>query len=149
MDVMDEHHARLAQEPPERREEGDPVDDLEHDVGVAADPAEHRPRSAREDGHSRAHAVYDQPVGELLDLRGPRIAARDDGDAVAPGDPPGHLAEEIRARPAALGVGPVAVGQDEDVQGPATRHTRCRRYRTLRGVDPPVEALLWRGMTAR
>ena len=43
VDVVDERHARRAQPPPQRREEGDAVDDLEHDVGVAPDAAPARP----------------------------------------------------------------------------------------------------------
>ena len=43
MDVVHHGHVRLAQ--PQRREEGDAVDHLEHHVGVAADPAHDRQKA--------------------------------------------------------------------------------------------------------
>ena len=52
-----------------------------------------------------------------LDGRGARVRGGDDGHAVAPGDPARDLAEQVRARAPALRVGPVAIGEDEDVQG--------------------------------
>ena len=63
--MMDERDARLSQ--PQGGEEHDPIDDLEHDVGVAAQPSHHRPCGAREDGASPAHAVHDEVRRHLLD----------------------------------------------------------------------------------
>ena len=114
VDVVHERDARAAQ--PQRREERDPVDHLEHDVGVAADPvAQARPRRAREDREPRAHTVHGQLRRELLARRRVRVGARDDRDAVAPRHPARHLAVQVRARPAALRMGPVAVREHEDV----------------------------------
>jgi hypothetical protein len=62
MDVVDDRDARRAQEPPQRREERDPVDDLEHDVRVAPDATEDRPRRAREHRQPRPHPVDREAV---------------------------------------------------------------------------------------
>ena len=73
VDVVDERDARRAQPAPERREERDAVDDLEHDVGVAAEPAQRRPRRAREDGEPRAHPVDRQALVRPGDPLGARV----------------------------------------------------------------------------
>ena len=67
--VVDEHHARHAQ--PQRREEGDPVDHLEHHVGVGHEPAPLLPDHAREDGRAPAHPVHRQVADPLHGLARP------------------------------------------------------------------------------
>ena len=52
-----------------------------------------------------------------LDGRRARVRGCDDRHAVAPGDPARDLAEQVRAGAPALRVGPVAIGEDEDVEG--------------------------------
>ena len=52
---------------------------------------------------------------ELLDLRRTGVIARDDRDPMAPGDPARDLPVEVGPGAAALGMRPVAVGEDEDV----------------------------------
>ena len=65
VDVEDEQHARLAHPAPERGEEGNPVADLEHDVGVASEAAQGGPRRAREDREARAHPVHGEALVEV------------------------------------------------------------------------------------
>jgi hypothetical protein len=115
MHVEDEQHARLAQPAPERREERDAVDDLEHDVGVAADAAQRRPRRLREDGHPRAHPVDLEPLVRPRDALGAGVGAGDHRDAMPGVDPARDLAVEDRAGAARLGMRPVAIHQDQDV----------------------------------
>ena len=115
--VVDERDPRLAQ--PQRGEEGDAVDHLEHDVRVPADPAaQDRPGGAQEDGAPRAHAVHGEQRTELLAAMCARIFPRDDRHPVPPGHPAGDLAVEVRAGPAPLWMGPVAVGEHQDVPRP-------------------------------
>ena len=113
VDVVDERHARAAQ--PQRGEEADPVDDLERDVGVAADAPHPRQRRAREHREPRAHAVDRQVRGELLARGGAGVGAGDHRHAVAPRDPARDLPVEVGPRPAALRVRPVAIREQEDV----------------------------------
>ena len=92
VDVVDHRHARLAQ--PQRREERDAVDHLEHDVGVAADAAQHGQDRPREDRARGAHPVHDQPRPVALDALGAGVVAGHDGDLVAPV----HPAADLRVR---------------------------------------------------
>ena len=66
---------------------------------------------------------------------GARVRARDDRDAMSPLEPMGDLAEQVRARAAALRVRPIAVGQEQDV--PHCRHDRSR----LRPLHWPAYAV--------
>ena len=115
MDVEDQQDARLAHPAPQRREEGDPVEDLEHDVGVAPEAAQGGPRRAREDRQPRAHPVHGEALVEVRDPLGAGVVAGDHGDPVTPRHPAADLAVEVRAGAAALWMGPVAIGEDEDV----------------------------------
>ncbi len=60
-------------------------------------------------------AVDGQPLVRTGDRLGTGVGPGDDRDPVAPGDPARHLAVQVRARAAALGVRPVTVGQQQDV----------------------------------
>ncbi len=146
VDVVHERHARLLQ--PQRRQECDPVDDLQDDVGVAREPAPDRPRRAREDRRARPHVMQLQPRGRLRDLLGARVRPGDDGHAVPPLEPIGDLAEQVRAGPAALRVRPVAVGQEQDV--PHCREDRSRLWPLhwpayAARCATPARACRWRG----
>ena len=80
-----------------------------------------------------------------LDLLGARVVAGDDRDAVAPGDPARDLAVQVRAGAAALGVGPVAVGEQQDVPRVArisARGTRWARYLVGRRQGQAVRQIL-------
>jgi hypothetical protein len=90
MDVVDERHARRLQ--PERREEGDAVDHLEHNVGVRDEPAPLIPDRPREHGRAPAHPV-DREIAHLLARLAALVAAGDHRDAMAPGEPAGDLSE--------------------------------------------------------
>jgi LPXTG-motif cell wall-anchored protein len=92
-----------------------PLTTLEHDVRVAPEAAERRPRGALEDGQPRAHPVDRQALVRPRDPLGAGVVARDHRDAVAVGDPARHLAVEDRAGPARLRMRPVAIRQDQDV----------------------------------
>ena len=116
MGVADERHPRLAQ--PQRREEGDAVDDLEHDVGVAADAPQDRPDGPGEDRGATTHAVDDQMLVDVLDARRARVVAGDDRHVVAVACPAGDLGQEVRPRASALRVRPAAIGEHQDSQPP-------------------------------
>ena len=132
VDVVHERHPRRAA--PQRRQERDPVDDLEHDVRVGRQAAAHRPRRAGEDRHARAHVMQLQPGRGARDRLGALVRARDDRDAIAPLEPERDLPEQVRAGPAALRVRPVAVGQQQDVP-----HA-VRDRSTSRGLHWPAHA---------
>jgi hypothetical protein len=117
VDVEDEQHERLAHPAPQAREERDAVDDLEHDIRVAAEAAQRRPRRAREDRQPRAHAVHREALVRARDALGAGVGARDDRHAVAIGDPARHLAVQDRARASGLRVRPVPIREDQDVPG--------------------------------
>ena len=57
-----------------------------------------------------------EPGPVALDLLGPGVHARDHRHLVAPGHPAAHVSVDVGAVSAGLRVGPVAVGQDQDVQ---------------------------------
>ncbi len=132
VDVVHERHPRRAA--PQRRQERDPVDDLEHDVRVGGQAAAHRPRRAGEDRHARAHVVQLEPGRGARDRLGALVRARDDRDAIAPLEPERDLPEQVRAGPAALRVRPIAVGQQQDVP-----HA-VRDRSTSRGLHWPAHA---------
>ena len=69
------------------------------------------------------------------DRLGAVVRARDDRHAVAPLQPIGDLTEQVRARSAALRVGPIAVGQEQDVLHRG--HDRSR----WTGLDWPAHAV--------
>ena len=147
--VVHHRHARLAQ--PQRGQEGDPVDHLEHHVGVAADPAQHRHRS-RAGRPSRGC-----PCG------GRRAAGRSARPASRPGSRPprrsrdvphGHPAADLRVQVRAVAAGvvvrPVPVGQDQDVQGlrawsPAMRREKASgpRAGVAHECRAPVSSARW------
>ena len=116
MGVVDQRHPRLAQ--PQRGEERDPVDDLEDDVGVGPEPAHDRPGGAREHRAAASHPVHDEVRRHHLDRRAARVLARDERHLMAPQGPADDVLVDVGAGAAALGVGPVAVGQDQDLQRP-------------------------------
>src|SRR4029079_6078848 len=156
VDVEDEQDARRAQPaperreardawrarapPPARREERDAVDDLEDDVGVAAEPAQRRPRGAREDGEPRAHPVDRQPLVRPGDRLGPRIRPRDDRHAEPGGDPARDLAVQDGPRAAGLGMRPVAIHEDQDV--PPRRHAGATVPSRLMPARPRIAAFV-------
>ena len=113
VDVMDERDPGDAQ--PQRRQEGDAVDDLEHHVGVGHEVAGLAPDDVREDRDSHAHPVDGEPALLLVGDRA-RIARGEDRDGMAPVEPPDHLGIEVGAGASSLRVRPVPVGQDQDVQ---------------------------------
>jgi hypothetical protein len=113
VDVVDHRHARLAQ--PQRRQERDPVDDLDDHVGVAPHAAHDREDGAREDRRAVARPVDGQTRAEVLDLLRARIGPGHDGDAVPPIHPAADLRVDVRAIPAGVVVGPVPVGEQKDV----------------------------------
>ncbi len=89
----------------------------------------------------------DQVVVELLGALAARVGPGDHGDLVSPGDPARHLAVQVRARTPALRVGPVAIGQEKDVQPHDARPYRgcLRRTPTMTPVKrrlPTAAALL-------
>ena len=74
-------------------------------------------------------------------LAGARVVAGDDRDAVPPRQPARDLAVEVRARAAALRVGPVAVGEDQDVQrGIAADRSDARAAPATRLRSAPMPA---------
>ena len=93
-----------------------------------ASPRADRPRRAREDRRPRAHVVQLEPRRRPLDRGRARVRARDDRHAMAPLEPVRHLTEQVRARPAALRVRPVAVGEEQDVGHRANDRSRCPAY---------------------
>jgi hypothetical protein len=114
MYVVHEANVRSAQ--PQRRQERDPVDHLEHDIGVGNQAAGH--------GHDRG-GKYRRPASETVDLHSVQlllgaaagISGGDHRHAVVGGEELFDLAVEIVTRPAGFWVGPVPVGQNEDVHG--------------------------------
>src|SRR5690349_10066351 len=91
--MVNERHPRLSQ--PQRRQEYDPVDHLEHHVGVTSEAPDDRPRRARKYRAAAAHAVHDEVGLDLLDRQAAWIGTRDDRDLVAPSRPPGHVGVDV------------------------------------------------------
>ena len=138
--VVDQGHPRLAQ--PERGEEGDAVDHLEHHVGVAPDPSPDGPEGPGEHRRAPAAAVYHQVGSQLLDGFCAGIGAGNDRDLVAPGDPAGDLPVQVGAVAAALRMGPVTVHQHEDVERPGVGF-RAHETDEPSAVTPPPGRRLW------
>ena len=128
--VVDLRHARDPQ-PPQRREERDPVDHLEHDVDVLDGAALDQPGRAREHRQPAADVVQLEVGRRALDAGGARIVAGDHRHAMAPRDPAADDAVEVGAGAAALRVRPVAVGEDQDVPraAPSGRDAISRLHR--------------------
>ncbi len=79
----------------------------------------------------------DGQVGpELLDLGRALVVAGDDRDLVPPGDPAGDLAVQVRAGPAPLRVGPVPVGEQQDVERGRGTQRRARVPPRSHGTRP-------------
>ena len=129
--VVDQGHARLAQ--PQRRQEGDPVDDLEDDVGIAAQARASPPRAARGNTVPRPPMRCTTRFGVTCSTaRQPGIGPGDQRHPMAPFGPPGHVGVHVGAGAAALRMGPVAVGEHEDVQRPGGARTAADAPRTGR-----------------
>ena len=113
--VVHQHHTRLPQ--PERREERDAVDDLEHHVGVASDAAQHRPDGAGKDRDPAAHAMDHEVGPELLHRLRPRIVPPTTMVTLWPHATQRAIcATDLVPLPPLLGMSPVPVRQHEDVQ---------------------------------
>ena len=129
--MMDESDAGFAQ--PQRGEEHDPVDDLEHDVGIASEPAQHGPRGAGEDGAAPAHPMHDEVRRDLLNRERPGIGTDDERDVVTRLSPADEVGIDVRAGATTLRVGPIAIGEHEDAQrgaaNPRRRTAGARRAR--------------------
>ena len=102
------------------REERDPVDHLEDDVGVAAQAAQRspRPRAGRRSAASPSGAS--QALVRPRDLLGAGVGPAITVTRWPPATQRDDLAEEDRPGAAGLGVRPVAIHEDQDV--PPRRH---------------------------
>jgi hypothetical protein len=118
----------------------DPVDDLEHDVGVASEAPDCRPRRAREDGQPRTHPVDLEALVRARDPLGARVRAGDHRDAVAAGDPARDLPEQDGPRASGLRVRPVAIREDQDV--PGGRHAGATVPSPVMPARPRIAAFI-------
>src|SRR5690349_10805404 len=136
MDVVDQRHARKLQ--PQRSEEADAVEDLERNVRVPDQAAPQRADRAREDAEPTAHPVDGQVV-DLLPVARARVAAGHDRYAVSLRKPARHMPVQMRTGPTPLGMGPVSIREDEDVQG------RCRPVAGSRSLPGWCQGVLEHG----
>ena len=124
VDVVHHREPRCLQ--PQRREERDPIDHLEDDVRIGHEAARLAHDRSRPDGRAAADAVKRQRTVALDRLRA-RIAARDHAHPMTPVEPMANLEQKVRARTAGLGMRPVAVGQDQDVESVSAAPARHRK----------------------